>query len=245
MSVTPNPAEQAKRIHRGLSRLRINAIGLGVSALVLGVVMAVSEHDAVWLLIAAFGVVWAVVMPIALGAALRAADQAEWKPALVGPSVVRPELGHSPKPLPPRAFSLPHRFQVWFCSGSAVIMGLLAVAVATGRDSSAVTAVLVALFAAFMAWVAWRAQTGRVWISGQSVRVPAVFSTKSYAVADIDHIARGKSTGGWVRWPVAVLVLRDGRRVQLVPTVIWSSHRSQQRLDALIQEMNEQLSLLQ
>lgn len=138
--------------------MRISAIGLGVSAVVLGVVMAASEHTALWLLVAAFGVVWALGMTVALRAALRAVEQAEWKPA--PPRVIRPALVHAPKPLEPKAFSLPHKLQVWFFAVFAVIMGLLAVAAAAGRDSSVVGAASAALFAAFMAWGAWRAQTG-------------------------------------------------------------------------------------
>jgi hypothetical protein len=142
-----------------------------------------------------------------------------------------------------RAFSLPHRFGVAWFAAFAIFMGLLSVVATTARNGSAVAGVFIALFAALMAWGAWRTQTGRVWISGESVSAPGFVSTKAYSVDDIDHVARGRSTGGFVSRPVAVLVLRSGRRVQLTPTVTWSSRRSQEQLDALIDEMNEHLGI--
>lgn len=243
MSVAPAPAERAREIHHRLSRLRVRAIGLGAGAGALGVVMAAWESNATWLLVTAVGGIWALGMTMALGSALRAAEQAERNPAARGPRVAPPVLSAAPKARDTRAFSIPHRFGVSFFAVFAVFMGLLAVVAMTPRNGSVVAGVFIALYAAVMGWAAWRAQTGRVWINGQSVIVPGFFSTTTFAVADVDHVARGTSTGGFVAWPVAILVLRNGRRVQLTPTATWSSRGSQKELDALIQEMNEHLGV--
>jgi hypothetical protein len=113
-------------------------------------------------------------------------------------------------------------------------MAFTTAAVATSAKDPAVPTALLGFMTALLAWGAWQAIHGAVWVSPDGVKVPAVFSSKQYAGADIVRVRRGNSRG----YPVAVLELRSGKRVRLQPTLTWGSRRSKAQLDDLINAMN-------
>ncbi len=242
MSETPT-APELQRVRRGLRRVQTSAVGLGIAAVALGAISAVLLGEPAWLLVSAAGLVWSTGMVSAMRATLKAADRPPRNTSAPPSAPGRGAPARRPAAGETRTFRLSHKLQVAFFGTFAFFMGLMAIPAFTAPDGSVVVGVWVMLFAALMARGTWQAARGRVRISATSVTTTGTFGTKTFSIAEVDRVVRGRSTGGWVSWPIAVLLLRGGRRVQLTPTATWRTRRSQQQLEALIDDMNAALGV--
>lgn len=95
---------------------------------------------------------------------------------------------------------------------------------------------MIGLMTALFASAAWRALRDAVWISPGFVQVPGpgFRSPRRYPLPNGAGVARGTSRG----YPIAILSLHSGKRVQLAPTMTWGTRRAKAELDALIDDMN-------